>query len=201
LYVAAVPLTLLFITVLKRTIEEIAMLYAKQLLSGSFDKLRRLRKMAGYFLAVSLIILNIFLALPQPAIADELGEHILASILKNEEASDAALLLLTRDLGWYEKNMHLLSGSVQSRVQQIRFNIAGDAARRSAARMKEAESIFAATGLWNPGRDTDILYLGKNGDAAARNIEESYETITRGMLSNAGDDPILKKYSGEIPKN
>jgi hypothetical protein len=176
------------------------MLYTKQLSSGSLNKFGRLGKTAGFFLAVCLIILNIFLTLPQPAIADELGEHILASILKGEEASDAALLLMTRDLGWYQENMHLLKPAIQSRVQQVRFNLAGDAARRAAGRMKEAESIFAATGSWNPGRDMDILYMGKNGDAAAGYIDESYDIITRSMLVNSKDDSILKKFSGEIPK-
>ncbi len=42
---------------------------------------------------------------PTCATADDLGEHILASILRDERPSDAALLLLTRDLKWYEQNM------------------------------------------------------------------------------------------------
>jgi len=133
-------------------------------------------------------------------LADELGEHILTSILKGEKASDAALLLMTRDLKWYERNMGRLPEALQNRVQQIRVNIAGESAQMAARSLNEAESVFAATGSWKPGRDADILYLGKNGDSAASAIESGFDTVTARILRNAEKDPIIGKFTGEIPK-
>jgi tetratricopeptide (TPR) repeat protein len=133
-------------------------------------------------------------------LADELGEHILTSILKGEKASDAALLLMTRDLKWYERNMGRLPETLQNRVQQIRVNIAGESAQMAARSLNEAESVFAATGSWKPGRDADILYLGKNGDSAASAIESGFDTVTARILRNAEKDPIIGKFTGDIPK-
>jgi len=132
--------------------------------------------------------------------ADDLGEHILMSILKGDKPTDSALLLMTRDLKWYEQNMSRLPEALQSRVQQIRVNVAGESAQMAARSLGEAESVFAATGSWKPGRDADILYLGKNGDNAASAIESSFDTVTGRILRNAGNDPILSKYPGEVPK-
>lgn len=132
--------------------------------------------------------------------ADELGHHILSLIGRGEKPTDAALLLLTRDLKWYEQNMHLLPDAVQARVQQLRVNIAGESAQMAARSLNEADSVFAATGSWKPGRDADILYLGANGDRAASAIESSYDSITGRILANADNDPILKKFAGEVPK-
>jgi len=133
--------------------------------------------------------------------ADDLGQHILTSIRRGEEATDAALLLLTRDLKWYEQNMHLLPEKDRIRVQAIRVNVAGDATQMAARMLNEADAVFAATGSWNPGRDADILYLGGNGDRAASAVESSFETVTGRMLANAENDPILRAFGGDIPKS
>ena len=131
--------------------------------------------------------------------ADELGQHILASIRKGVEPTDKALLLLTQDLKWYEQNMHLLKEAHQIRVQQIRINVAGLSTQMAAAMLNEADAVFAATGSWKPGRDADILYLGPNGDRAAAAVESSFETVTENLLKNAENDAILKAFPGDIP--
>ncbi|SEM71928.1 hypothetical protein SAMN04489760_13826 [Syntrophus gentianae] len=153
------------------------------------------------FLSVWIALASLlFLGAAAVSRADDLGEHILMSILKGDKPTDASLLLMTRDLKWYEQNMSRLPEALQNRVQQIRVNVAGESAQMAARSLGESESVFAATGSWKPGRDADILYLGKNGDSAASAIESSFDTVTGRVLRNAENDPILKKYSGEVPK-
>jgi len=158
------------------------------------------RKLLTFF---SSILLFLTLLLPSFVYADALGEHILAAILNNEKPGDAALLLLTRDLKWYEQNMGKLPQNIQARVQQLRVNAGGEASQMAAKKLNEAGSVFAATGSWKPGRDMDIIYFGKNGDLAAGTISDSYETVTGRILANAGDDPILRSFQqtgGTIPR-
>gem|GEM_PF-2375324 len=158
------------------------------------------RKLLTFF---SSILLFLALLLPSFVYADALGEHILAAILRNEKPGDAALLLLTRDLKWYEQNMGNLPQNIQARVQQLRVNAGGEASQMAAKKLNEAGSVFAATGSWKPGRDMDIIYFGKNGDLAASTISDSYETVTGRILADAGDDPILRSFQqtgGTIPR-
>ncbi len=152
------------------------------------------------FVWFSSMLLFLALIVPTLAHADPLGEHILAAILRQEKPGDAALLLLTRDLKWYEQNMGRLPEGIRDRVQQLRINVAGDSAQMAARSLNEADSVFAATGSWRPGRDADILYLGKNGDSAASAIESGYDTVTGRILAGADSDPILKAFPGEVPK-
>ncbi|HWR57425.1 MAG TPA: hypothetical protein VN328_00935, partial [Thermodesulfovibrionales bacterium] len=157
-------------------------------------------KKVRYFCLLVFLSIVLPLFLSSPGSADDLGEFIIEAITKrNEKPTRAALLLLTRDLKWYEANMGRLPQDVQDAVQRLRISIAGDSSRIAAQTLNEAESVFAATGSWNPGRDMDILYLGKNGDRAAATISSSYETVTGGILAGAENDPILRQYRGEIP--
>lgn len=138
------------------------------------------------------------------AAADDLGEHILAAILRGEKPSDAALLLLTGDLKWYEQNMGKLTPDIQNRVQQLRVNVGAQSSQMAARKLNEPGSMFAATGSWKPGRDMDIIYFGKHGDHAATVISESYETATGRILATAGDDPILQSFrrtGGTLPRS
>jgi hypothetical protein len=154
------------------------------------------------FICVLMVLLPV--AVPTGAAADDLGEHILAAILRNEKPSDAALLLLTRDLKWYEQNMGRLKPEIQNRVQQLRVNVAGRSSQMAARSLNEAGAVFAATGSWKPGRDMDIIYFGKNGDHAAARISESYEVVTGQILKSAEDDPILQSFrrtGGAIPSS
>jgi tetratricopeptide (TPR) repeat protein len=162
------------------------------------DKFQR-----GLFTLFCSILLFLTIFLPSFVHADALGEHILAAILRNEKPADGTLLLMTRDLKWYEQIMGSLPPNIQVRVQQLRINAGGEAARMSAIKMNEAASVFAATGSWKPGRDMDIIYFGKNGDHAANTISESYEAVTGRIITNAADDPILRSFQqggGTIPR-
>jgi len=159
-----------------------------------------LRLLKNSLLALA-CLLSILLPITEtPVAADDLGEHILKAVLSNQTPSDGALLLLTRDLKWYEQNMGRLPQSIQARVQQLRINAAGDASRMAARKLNEAESLFAATGSWKPGRDMDIIYFGRNGDSAANAISTSYETVTGRILDNVQNDPILRSYAGPLPR-
>ena len=68
-----------------------------------------------------------FLLLPPAAQSDELGEFLLKEIKTNPSGaySEAALLLMTRELGWYEKNMGQLPQTLQDRVQALRIRHRG----------------------------------------------------------------------------
>ena len=146
------------------------------------------------------LLLVATLAVTLPVAADPLGEHILAGIQRGEKYSKASLLLLTQDLKWYEQNMQRLEGPIQDQIQRLRIDLAGQVAESSARQLGEAEAAFAATGSWKPGRDMDIVYMGKKGNAAAEAIARNYEGHSVSFLASADADPILKSYSGAIPR-
>ncbi|MCW8890803.1 MAG: hypothetical protein OQL20_09120, partial [Sedimenticola sp.] len=53
------------------------------------------------------LLLALMLLCVTPVVADDLGEFILTLIKNTPEQplTEGAMLLLTRDLGWYEKHM------------------------------------------------------------------------------------------------
>jgi hypothetical protein len=144
-------------------------------------------------IAIAVLLCCIFV--PVLSHADDLGEYIMIAIREGAKPTDASLILLTRDLKFYEKNMHLLPAEIQQRVQSLRVQLASNAVQTAALEMKEAESLFGATGSWNPGRDMDVIYFGKNGDAAAVKVASAYERASENMMSAlVPNDPILKMY-------
>ena len=144
-------------------------------------------------LAIAVLLCCLFV--PVLSHADDLGEYILIAIREGAKPTDASLILLTRDLKFYEKNMHLLPEAIQQRVQSLRVHLASNAVQSAALEMKEAESLFGATGSWNPGRDMDVIYFGKNGDVAAAKVASAYERASENMMSAlVPNDPILKMY-------
>ena len=146
-------------------------------------------------LAVALLLCLVF----QPLIsqADELGKHILNSILAKKKPSDASLLLLSRDLGWYFDNMEFLPAEYRDRIQDLRVEVAGRSAQDAAAKLGEPEAIFGATGSWKPGRDMDMVYFGKNIRKARLQVNASFEEITADILSRHGPgDEILRSAAG-----
>ena len=146
-------------------------------------------------LAIALLLCLIFN--PLSSQADELGEHILKSILANKKPTDASLLLITRDLKWYEQNMGKLPAQYQARIQNLRIEVAGKSAQSAAAKLGEPEAIFGATGSWNPGRDMDMVYFGKNIEGARTQVNGAFEQITAEILSRDGaGDEILRSAPG-----
>jgi hypothetical protein len=87
-----------------------------------------------------LCALFLALAMSSPAAADPLGERIIMGIEQGLGYTDASLLLVTRDLKWYGENMHRLPPEVKARVEQIRVNLASEAAT-SAARPKRSSVL------------------------------------------------------------
>ena len=145
------------------------------------------------FLAFAVLFFCVFA--PVLSHADDLGEYIMIAIREGAKPTDASLILLTRDLKFYEKNMHLLPAEIRLRVEHIRVQLAHNAVQSAALEMKEAESLFGATGSWNPGRDMDVIYFGKNGDVAAATVASAYERASENMMSAlVPNDPILKMY-------
>jgi tetratricopeptide (TPR) repeat protein len=135
--------------------------------------------------------------------ADPLGEQIFQNIVQgNKKYTDASLMLMTRDLKWYEQNMAKLPANVRKRVEEVRINLAAEAATNAARELKEPKSVFGATGSWNPGRDADIIYFGKDTDTAKDLVNKNYEQATAKLLAGQGEfDPILQsiKQKGDIP--
>ena len=147
------------------------------------------------FLAFAVLFFCVFS--PVFSHSDELGEHILNSILAKKQPTDASLLLITRDLGWYEQNMGKLPVEIQNRIQNLRIEAAGKSAQRAAARLGEPEAIFGATGSWNPGRDMDMVYFGKNIEKARTQVDGAFEQVTAEILSRDGPgDEILRSAPG-----
>ncbi len=136
----------------------------------------------------------LFLLLPQAARADGLGEFLLREIKANPQAahSDAALLLLSRDLGWYEKHMGELPQGIQDQVQALRIRVVGESTRAAAEAMGEPADIFLASGSCKPGRDIDLLYVGKDTRRARQAIDTAIAGTTAGILSKGGGDPLLQ---------
>lgn len=134
------------------------------------------------------------LLLPQAARADALGEFLLREITSNPGAvhSDATLLLLSRDLGWYEKNMKTLPQPIQDQVQALRIRIVGESTRAAAEAMGEPADIFLASGSCKPGRDIDLLYVGKDTRRARQTIDQAIAGTTAGILAKGAGDPLLQ---------
>lgn len=124
----------------------------------------------------------LFLVFPLTARSDELGEFLLKEIKANPGGtySDAALLLVTRDLGWYEKNMAQLPQAVQSQVQALRIRVVGESTRSAAKAMGEPADIFLASGSCKPGRDIDLLYVGSDTRRARQSIDRAIMETTAG---------------------
>ena len=146
----------------------------------------------------------VVLMFPQSARSDALGEFLLSRVKASPEVAypDAVLLLLTRDLGWYEKNMGTLPQSLQDRVQALRIGIVGESTRAAAAALGEPADMFLASGSCKPGRDIDLLYVGQDTPGARRAIDQAIANTTAGMLAQGGDHPLLqaaKKQGLAIP--
>jgi hypothetical protein len=148
----------------------------------------------------------LFLLSPLVAQSDPLGEFLLKEIKAkpNGSYSDATLLLMTRDLGWYEENMGQLSQAAQDRVQAVRIGIVGESTRSAAEALGEPADVFLASGSCKPGRDIDLLYVGKDTHKARRSIDAAIVQTTAGILAKGGEDPLLqaaRKQGLEVPKN
>ncbi len=152
----------------------------------------RFRHSAGGWLLP--LVLCFLLFFPITTQADELGEFILNRIRlnPNDTYSEAALLLMTRDLGWYEKNMGKLPQEVQNRVQQLRIRTVGESCRSAAVAMGESTDKFLASGSCKPGRDIDLLYIGKDKVRARQCIDAAIEKTTERILAEGADDALLK---------
>ena len=147
------------------------------------------------------IFVSILTFLVSPLLADELGMHLLSAIEKNPKGnySDATLLLLTRDLGWYEKNMDSLPIKLQNRIQDLRVRIVGEATKNVAEAMGEPASVFLASGSCKPGRDIDLLYMGKDTARARREMEQAVAAATKDILAQADNDELLKAARKKFP--
>ena len=164
---------------------------------------KRLPRATGAFLLKRLLFIGFLIALffaPFVSRADELGEFILNAIQQGQKPTDASLLLMTRDLNWYKQNMEKLPKDIAERVQKVRVQLAGNAASGAALELGEADSMFGATGSWKAGSDMDIIYFGKNGDAAAAKVGEVYERASGNMIAALSpNDPILRAYRTANP--
>ena len=133
-------------------------------------------------------------------LADPLAERIMMGIEQGFKYTDASLILMTRNLKWYEKNMHRLPENIAQRVEMVRVQLAAEAASTAAREMGEADAVFGATGSWNPGRDIDIIYFGKNTAGAKKHVADAYERATANLLAaHAESDDILKYIKNEVP--
>lgn len=139
-------------------------------------------------------LLSFLFLLPQASRADDLGEFLLREIKANPQAvhSDAVLLLLSRDLGWYEKHMGELPQGIQDQVQNLRIRVVGESTRAAAEAMGEPADIFLASGSCKPGRDIDLLYVGRDTRRARQAIDTAIAGTTAGVLSRGGGDPLLQ---------
>ncbi len=146
-----------------------------------------------------------FLLLPITAQSDELGEFLLKKMISNPSGnySDASLLLITSNLKWYEENMKKLPQNIQDQVQNLRIRVVGESTRSAAQAMGEPDDIFLASGSCKPGRDIDLLYVGKDVSTARKSIESAILQTTTDLLAQNADDPLLKaaiKQELKIPK-
>lgn len=146
------------------------------------------------------------LLLPQPAWADALGEFLLREIKSNPGVvhSDAPLLLLSRDLGWYEKHMGELPQAIQDQVQALRIRVVGESTRAAAEALGEPADIFLASGSCKPGRDIDLLYVGKDTRKARQAIDQAIAGTTAVILAKGGEDPLLqaaRKQGLSVPRS
>ncbi len=139
------------------------------------------------------LILSFILFCSAPVVADDLGEFILTSIKKTPEQplTEGAMLLLTRDLGWYEKHMSELPLQIQDQVQQLRIRLVGESAQQAAEALGESSDVFLASGSCKPGRDIDVLYVGANAREARANMERAIREKTTAMLAAAEGDQLL----------
>ncbi len=151
-------------------------------------------------------LLSIFLMLSSiSAHSDELGEFLMKKMISNPSGNytDASLLLITRDLKWYEENMKKLPQSIQDQVQNLRIRVVGESTRAAAESMGESADMFLASGSCKPGRDIDLLYVGKDVRKARSSIESAILQTTTDLLVQNADDPLLKaaaKQNLDIPK-
>ena len=148
----------------------------------------------------------LFLVFPLTAQSDELGEFLLKQITANPDApcSEATLLLITRDLGWYEKHMGELSHPIQDQIHALRIRVVGESTRSAAEAMGEPADIFLASGSCKPGRDIDLLYVGKDARRARESIDAAIAQTTASILATHGDDPVLMaaiKQGIDVPKS
>ncbi len=147
-----------------------------------------------------------FLLFPVTARCDALGEFLLKEIKAKPNAaySEAVLLLITRDLGWYEKNMGQLPQALQDQVQALRIRVVGESTRAAAEAMGEPADIFLASGSCKPGRDIDLLYVGKDTPRARQAIDGAIVQTTAGILTKGAADPVLQAASQQglaLPKS
>ncbi|MCW8920664.1 MAG: hypothetical protein OQK68_04230, partial [Sedimenticola sp.] len=152
------------------------------------------------------LILSLMLFCSVPVVADDLGEFILSSIKKQPEQplTEGAMLLLTRDLGWYEKHMAELPQQVQDQVQQLRIRLVGESAQQAAEALGESSDVFLASGSCKPGRDIDVLYVGANPLNARAKMDQAIREKTKAMLAAAEGDQLLaaaKKKKLKIPSS
>ncbi|WP_321276695.1 hypothetical protein [Thiomicrorhabdus indica] len=146
------------------------------------------------------------LLLPLSAYSDELGVFLMQQIKSkpNQKPSDAVMLLITRDLAWYEANMKTLPQALQDEIQALRIRTVGESARLAAENMNEDAGKFLASGSCKPGRDVDLLYVGTDIKKAKKSIDSAIVSTTREYLAKGADDPILKAAVGKgftIPKS
>ncbi|TAN43817.1 MAG: hypothetical protein EPN22_09075 [Nitrospirae bacterium] len=132
-----------------------------------------------------------------------LGDAIIDAINRGEEPTDAALLLLTKELKWYEQNMGRLKPEMQHRVQQMRLRLAHGAVKKAALRTGNPIDLFGAAGSWSPGRDMDMVYFGKKGEKVKQVMTAAFDEEAAAIL-NAGmkNDRILlalQKQGAPIP--
>ena len=134
--------------------------------------------------------------------ADDLGQHILDAIRAEKTPTDASLLLMTRDLKWYEQNMQYLPERYRVRVEKLRVEMAGRSARSAAARMGEPEAVFGATGSWKPGRDMDMVYFGKRIEDARGKVNQAFEEATSAIIAKniAGDEILASARNLQVPR-
>ena len=96
------------------------------------------------------------------------ARFLLEAIVKPGQAShsDATLLLLTTDLGWYEQNMSRSAGD-QGSGAAAACRVVGESARGRQV-LGESYDVFLASGSCKAGRDIDLLYVSNNWQAKAR---------------------------------
>lgn len=146
-------------------------------------------------------LLLLLLLVAVPLHADPLGAFLLEAIVKNpgKPPSDATLLLLTTDLGWYEQNMSRLPQAIQDQVQQLRVRVVGESARQAAESLGESADVFLASGSCKAGRDIDLLYVGNNTSKARSSIDAAIGETTAAILANdAGDDFLAAARSNGL---
>ena len=159
-----------------------------------------LRKILPFLVTLSLVFIQFSAATVSRA--DELGQRIMEAILSGKKYTNASLLLLTRDLGWYKKNMDKLKkvpGVIEA-VENIRLQVAAQSAMDAAEKLGEPKNYFGATGSWKAGSDMDVIYFGNQTEGARSALNESYERQSRKILASVDADEILKEITDlEVP--